>query len=405
MNLIWITPEFPSSQNNTKGIYIYRTVKELSKYYNLYVICLYPAAPPIMEMIKHWGSWREIYKEWKSNYPKNANLTEDFADGKIIYHRYFRLPRTKFSHTEGWFAYIQARKYLKNIVTKDTVIHANWIMPSGAMAKIISEKYKIPYITSLMGSDVHRLEEGSKFSKAAEKILSQADKIISVSQELIDVSNKKKILHDGSEAELIYNIYEDDKFVIKGKRETRQSLNISNNLKIIFYAGGLVSIKNVDVLIKAISYLLKSEKNIHLFIAGMGEKQKQLEELSITENISSSITFLGPLNTKSIIDYYNVADVLCLPSKNEGLPNVIVESFFCGTPVVATKVGGIPTIVKDGENGFLVEPNSVSDLAEKIQKTIHHNWNREKIRKSISHYSNSNVIHKYHKIYNSLNSN
>ena len=97
MNLIWITPEFPSSKTNTKGIYIYRTVKELAKHYNLYVICLYPASPPIVEMLKYWKDRKEIYKEWEKNYPKTSNLSEEFGEGKIIYLRYYRLPRGEVS--------------------------------------------------------------------------------------------------------------------------------------------------------------------------------------------------------------------------------------------------------------------------------------------------------------------
>lgn len=402
MNLIWLTPEFPSSKSNTKGIYIYRTVKELSKYYNVYVICLYPASPPIIEMLKYWKDWKKIYNDWKSNYPKSSDAPADFEDGKIIYLRYYRLPRGKFHHMEGWFAYLQAKKYLKNIIKKPAVIHANWIFPAGTMAKIISKKFNVPFIVSLMGSDVNRLVEGSTFWKSAKNILGRANKVTSVAQDLFEQCKNKNIPLDKSRTELIDNIYEAEKFIIKEKLEVRKILNIGEDTKIIFFAGGLIPLKNVDVLIKATAQLLKENNKIYLYLAGSGIEEGNLKRLVEKENIEDKVTFLGSLEAEDLINYYNAADVFSLQSKSEGLPNVIVESFFCGTPVVATDVGGISTIVKDGINGFLVEPNSVADLKNKLNRALNNSWNRKEIRKSISHLYPENVIKKYHKIYNSL---
>ncbi len=74
MNIIWLTPEFPSGKDNIKGIYIYRTVRELAKFYNVTVICLYPSAPPILEMLKYWKDRKKIYSDWKLNYGNNETI-------------------------------------------------------------------------------------------------------------------------------------------------------------------------------------------------------------------------------------------------------------------------------------------------------------------------------------------
>ncbi len=403
MNLIWITPEFPSSKTNTKGIYIYRTVKELAKHYNLYVICLYPASPPIVEMLKYWKDRKEIYREWEKNYPKTSNLSEEFGEGKIIYLRYYRLPRGKFHHIEGWFAYIQAKKHLKKIITKDSVIHSNWIIPSGTMAYLISKKYKVPFIVSMLGCDVNALEVGSKSWKASKIILKYATKLTAVSQALIDTAKQKKIISEKTNVELLDNIYQADKFIILEKNEIRNKLNIPIDQKMVLFVGGLMKLKNVNILIEAFAELNNSMENVHLYIAGTGTEETELKKLAENKNATKAITFLGPLLPDALVEYYNAADVFSLQSSREGLPNVIVESFFCGTPVVATKVGGIPTIVKDGINGYLVEVNSVSDLSAKIKLVLNQNWDRQKIRDSISHFLPEKVIGNYHKLYNSLN--
>jgi teichuronic acid biosynthesis glycosyltransferase TuaC len=402
MNLIWLTPEFPSSKSNINGMYIYRTVKELAKYYKVYVLCLYPAFPPILNMIKYWRDWKSIYYLWKNNYPRNSEAPAEFADGQIIYLRYYRLPKGKFRHIEGWFAYIQARKYLIKIIDTTSIIHANFVFPAGTMARIISRKYNVPFLISLLGSDIMELIEGSKFWNSTKKLLKQAHKVTAVSNELFDKCAEMHIEIESSKKELIDNIYEADKFIIKNKNKVRELLRIDMNVKVIFFAGSLVPIKNVDILIEAVFNIFNSRSDVNLFIAGSGIDEGILKRLVENKRMKDKIFFLGPLLSENLINYYNAADVFCLPSKSEGLPNVIVESFFCGTPVVASAVGGIPTIVKEGVNGFLVKPNSIEELENKIKISLEYSWNRESIRESVSFLFPEKVIEKYHNIYKSL---
>lgn len=402
MRLIWLTPEFPSSKSNTKGIYIYRTVKELSKYYNIDVICLYPAAPPILEMLKYWRDRKKIYNDWQRN---NSINIEDFPatnNLKVSYLKYYRLPRGKFLHIEGWFAYFQAKKYLSKILTKDSVIHANWIFPAGTMAEIISKKYKIPFIISLLGSDVNKLNEGSKTWKATKNLLKKADRVSAVTKDLFAKCQEKNIYIEPFKSYLIDNIYESDKFIIKDKRKAREVLGISLDAKMIYYAGGLIPLKNVDVLIEAVARILNSGTDVNLYIAGSGTDEGKLRRLTEQKKLEDKVFFIGNQLTDGMVNYFNAADIFCLPSKSEGTPNVVVESFFCGTPVVAAAVGGIPSIVKPGINGFLAKPNSTEDLQHQLIQALEHIWDRNKIRESVSYLATPNVIKKYEQLYNDI---
>ena len=400
MHIIWLTPEFPSNKSNTKGIYIYRNVKELAKFYKIHVICLYPASPPFLEMIKYWKDWKKIYTDWKENYSKISNNFEDSDNFKVIYLRYYRLPRGKFLHIEGWFAYLQAKKFLPQIITYDSIIHANWIFPAGTLASIISQKYKIPFIISLLGSDVNKLVQGSKTWKAAKKLLKQADKVTAVARDLFNKCTEKHIDIDPSKKDLIHNIYEADKFVIKDKKKTRKLLGISPDVKMIFYAGGLIPLKNVDVLIEAVEGILNSRTDVYLSIAGAGTDEGKLRRMTEQKLLKEKVFFIGNQLADGMVNYFNAADIFCLPSKSEGMPNVVIESFFCGTPVVASAVGGIPTVVKPGINGFLTKPNSTEDLQQQLIHALEHIWDRSKIRESVSHLFPDKVIENYHSLYN-----
>ena len=139
-----------------------------------------------------------------------------------------------------------------------------------------------------------------------------------------------------------------------------------------------------------------------LLIAGLGEEEGNLLKLVKKYDLELQIKFLGGLNGKKIIDFYNAADVFCLPSQSEGTPNVVIESLLCGTPVVASKVGEVPYIIKDGINGNLVDPGIVDSLKEKLLKALNAEWNRVDLRESISFLSPDKILKDYDKVYSTF---
>ena len=104
-----------------------------------------------------------------------------------------------------------------------------------------------------------------------------------------------------------------------------------------------------------------SRPDLRFVTAGIGPWR---ERLSALDNVST----LGPVPSEEIAGLMAAADVLCLPSYSEGMPNVVLEAGACGLPVVATGVGGIPEVVKDGETGYLVPPRQPERLAEAVIK-------------------------------------
>lgn len=139
-----------------------------------------------------------------------------------------------------------------------------------------------------------------------------------------------------------------------------------------------------------------------MFIAGSGEKEHHLKNLVKRLNVADKVSFLGNLNQTELVEYLNAADVFCLPSKNEGTPNVLVESMLCGTPVVASNVGGIPDVISPGVNGFLLEPSSVQDISKKLEDALNINWDRDLIRQSVKRFFTDEVVKKYHALYEEL---
>ncbi len=130
--------------------------------------------------------------------------------------------------------------------------------------------------------------------------------------------------------------------------------------KLVLFVGNAVDVKGIDRLLFAWKILLDEfkAKNAHyaleLEIIGDGPRRKRLERQARELGIANSVRFVGQRPQAEIAGRMRAADCLCLPSRSEGMPNVVIEALACGIPVVASDVGEVPFLIKDGVNGFVV---------------------------------------------------
>ena len=94
------------------------------------------------------------------------------------------------------------------------------------------------------------------------------------------------------------------------------------------------------------------------------------------------------------------SDVFCLPSLQEGCPNVVLEALFSGRPVVASRTGGIPEMV-NSRNGVLVEPGDAAGLSDGLDQALARQWDAHAIRDSIAHFTWETAAERYHSIFDS----
>lgn len=138
------------------------------------------------------------------------------------------------------------------------------------------------------------------------------------------------------------------------------------NNKIWINVGAFVKEKNHRFLLDVFAEYLKIDQQNELWLIGSGSLKTQLESHAKRLEITQKVKFWG--YRQDAISYIKAADVMVMPSKIEGLPGVILESMACGTPVVASDVGGIPEVVKNDETGFVINEQSIEVYLDKIQK-------------------------------------
>jgi len=194
-----------------------------------------------------------------------------------------------------------------------------------------------------------------------------------------------------------------DRFSYISREKARIGLNIKGNEKILLFVGGLRPIKGVGYLIKAMSIVKQRYGNIRLLIIGDGEDRQTLEELAKKLNLARCISFLGQVANEAIPEYMIASDILVLPSLSEGFPVTILEAMATGLPIVTTRVRGLPEIVREGKNGFLVEPKNPEQITEKVLLLLENDDLMQKIsgnnREKAKHYSWERVAQNLEEIY------
>jgi glycosyltransferase involved in cell wall biosynthesis len=246
------------------------------------------------------------------------------------------------------------------------------LYPDSWAAARISERYDIPHYAKVLGTDVNRLIRGEATSEKARDAIINSRKIICVSRSLQDA-----LIAFGADPDklaVIYNGVHREIFFPMDKGELRRSFGIPESVKIVLYVGNVIREKGLKELVRAYSEVRKSVFPVktRLYLIGTGPFQPDLEKLMIACGINEYRTFLGALPHSEVAKWMNVADVLCLPSYSEGLPNVVNEALACGTTVVATSVGGIPELFVERGSLFLVPPRDATTLANSLEKALFH---------------------------------
>jgi len=245
---------------------------------------------------------------------------------------------------------------------KPEILHSH-IFSADFLGRIIGKFCKVPIIISTIHNEKFGREFYEKLLKYTEKF---CDMTTIVSQNVAKVMVEKKVVSEGR-FRVIYNGIELNSFNLDKdlmRKKIRSELNLKENQKVLISVGRLTEQKGYPCLIEAFNNLIKKYPDLALIILGEGEDREKLEREVKIKNLKENISFLR--NKDNVPEYLAASDVFVSSSLWEGLPLSILEAMASRLPVIATQVGGVPEIIKEGETGFLVEPKNSKALAEKI---------------------------------------
>lgn len=277
------------------------------------------------------------------------------------------LPGRTFLPLKGVLYFLATFPTVRRAVREGAeVIHAHYSYPHGFAAVLLGRALGRPVCVTAHGSDINLLIDRRLLRPQLRWALARAGAVITVSEVL-----RERVLSlgvDPGRVIVLRNGYDTESFRPRDRGETRERLGVDLNEKVVLCVSNLVPIKAPDNLVGALS-LLPGEAPLCVFI-GDGPMREALQAQVARLGLSGRVRFLGARPNEEVALWMSAADLLCLPSRSEGLPTVVAEALACGLPVVATDVGGTHEVVIHGRTGLLVPPDDPQALAEALGRLL-----------------------------------
>ena len=294
---------------------------------------------------------------------------------------------------------------VKEMFHKCDAVLATWLYPDAVAVARLARECGKPVWIKVHGSDTFHLR--SRLRRAA--ILDACNYASGIlpncrflAERLIEAGvdpAKVHVVPNGVDTQLFR--YRSKEEALKELSGSKINLQFLSENKIVLFVGNLVPIKGPDILLEAFALMMSEMSNIQspikhstLLLIGSGPMRRQLERLAKSLGISDSVIFFGSRPLEEVALWMNVADCLCLPSRSEGMPNVVVEALTSGLPVMATRVGEVESLVDNGKNGFTVARDaSRKNFSEAIEAMLSHGWHRESMLNSVANHGWSVSAH------------
>ena len=190
-----------------------------------------------------------------------------------------------------------------------------------------------------------------------------------------------------------------------GRTDNRRYLGIPGDRFAVGWIGRMTAVKRTDDILVAFKRLRDSGVDAVLCLVGDGPDRPELERRAHELGVIRDTVFLG--YQEDVAPFYSAFDALILPSSNEGTPVSAIEALAAGRPVVATRVGGVPDVVRDGEDGFLVDAGDTDELADRLEQLARDPALRERMgeqgrERVLPRYAVARLVQDVDELYRSL---
>jgi len=302
--------------------------------------------------------WFPFRHQRFGEYAKHAAVPrfEERNGIRVEHPRYLLLPKVGMNsapYTLARAGHKAARKLIAAGYNFD-LIDAHYFYPDGVAATMIGKALNKPVVITARGTDINLIPQYQKPKRMILQAAKDCAAMITVCTALKDAivglggtAQKITVLRNGVDLEL---------FRPEDRQTARAKYGVSGF--VLASVGNLIPTKGHQLAIEA----LKTLPDAQLLIAGRGPHEEEFRLLATRFGVADRVKFLGILPQTELRWLYSAADAMVLASAREGWPNVLLEAMACGTPVVASKVGGIGEIVAAPEAGVLMDERSAADI-------------------------------------------
>ncbi|MQF83155.1 glycosyltransferase family 1 protein, partial [SAR202 cluster bacterium AD-802-E10_MRT_200m] len=252
------------------------------------------------------------------------------------------------------------------------LLHSHYWL-SALVGEQVTRNWGIPHVTTF-----HTLAKVKAMAQAESQeplLRSDAERYISDTSDALIVSHNHE--HEalvqlyGATSDKIYVVpcgVNTDLFHPMSQKQSQQALGLTGR-PVVLFVGRADPVKGADLLLRAVATMEEDQEADILMVGGNPEKDpeaRRLQQLSESLGLSGKVRFEGIIPQEKLPLYYNAAEMLVMPSYSESFGLVALEAMACGTPVIAARVGGLPSLVKDGDSGYLVPWHCPEPYATRI---------------------------------------
>ncbi len=366
MRVLVLSSTFPNAQQPTRGVFVQHRIRRLATRCEIVVVAPLPWFP---------------MNRWLRGERDTVPHVEDQAGLRVYHPRFFSLPRYG-KCLDGALYFLSLVRFVARLRRSFPfeVIDAHFAFPDGLAGTLLAKAFGCPVVITLRGSIV-RLSGYRLHRPQLRWALRHADRVTAVSESL-----KKVAVRLGTPADrvrVIPNGVDPTVFSPMARQEARQLCGLPATATILLTVAGVYEGKGQHTVVELLPFLMARYPQLLYVIVGHprpGETYQQRLQGTVRKlGLDGHVLFAGPRPQADLRRWFSAADVSVLATQSEGWPNVLLESLACGTPVVATDVGGAPEIVRHGKDGFLVPHGDALTLREALLRALKQPWDRPAI--------------------------
>jgi len=332
------------------------------------------------------------------SYAMPVRITE--ASGRIHFHEVEMLNYPLFDHPPYTLALATA---MANVAVNESLdlLHVHYAIPhsvSAYLARAMLKPRRLPFVTTLHGTDITLVGSDRSYLPITRFSIEESDGVTAISEYLRDVTLREFEIH--RPVEVIPNFVNCDVFTpVNGK--CRREEFAPRGEKVLVHLSNFRPVKRVPDVVEIFA-LVRREIPAKLLMIGDGPDRTVAEWMAREKNLSSDVIFLGKQN--QVQDLLGCADVLLLPSDIESFGLAALEGMASGVPAICSRVGGVPEVLRDGVEGFLVKARDVPTMAARALEILTNPERQAEMsgaarRRALRDFCSNNIIPRYEDLY------
>lgn len=346
--ILFFSMVYPRAYEPTRGTFCYATCKALARRNEVRVVS--PRA------------WMECLRRPR---PLDPRFVREV--GPTEYPCYVYPPGVMHASHGRWMWHSVRRSLLRTAAEfRPQAVLSQWADPDGTTAVRLGRRLGVPAGVIVGGSDVLVLARDPRRREVVARTLRSAQAVFAVSRDL-----REKTIALGVDPARVHVVYRgvDEAFAPAPRDEARRRLGLPLDRETVLWVGKMVPVKGLEVLLDAFAALARERPQASLVLVGDGPRRGAVEQRIRALGLHDRVRLEGLVPSERLPDWYRAADVTALSSHSEGIPNVLRESLACGTPYVATRVGGIAEL-GDHPALRLVPPGDAAAMAAALAEAL-----------------------------------